>query len=498
MVNSGLVGPERPDRLLALYRTFERYGPLGAVLGAAAIRHGDRLGLVDELGSLTFTEMDQRSNALANTLRAGGIGPGDGVAILGRNHRGIYDASFATLKTGARALYLNADFAAPQAREVCRREGVDAVVYDEEFREVVAGVPAPKGRFVAWTSDSNPDAGSDPSLESLIAAGDADPPPAPSSPGTAIILTSGTTGPPKGANRSQPRSLSAAAAILSRIPLRAKESMFVAPPVYHAWGLGMSILAIGLGSTMVVRRRFDPEAVLVALEEHRCRALAVVPAMLNRLMSLDGERIAAADLTALSVVASSGAPLDGALAARTMDLLGEVLYNLYGSTEVGWATIANPADLRDAPGCAGRPPLGTTVRILDDGGRPVPAGKTGRIFVSSGIEFTGYTGGGSKEVINGLMSVGDVGHFDRHGRLFVDGRDDDMIVSGGENVFPREVEDVRGGGLGRIGGILEGRGQLLLQLLDGGLKSDELSAQGVEPRLATAGNWHTEALYRYS
>ena len=216
----------------------------------------------------------------------------------------------------------------------------------------------------------------------------------------------------------------------------------MAPPVYHAWGLGMSVLAIGLGSAIVVRRRFDPEVVLVALEQHRCRALAVVPVLLNRLMSLGGERIAAADLTALRVVASSGAPLDGALATRTMDRLGEVLYNVYGSTEVGWATVATPTDLRAAPGCAGRPPLGTTVRIFDDGGRPVPAGKIGRIFVSSGIEFTGYTGGGGKEVINGLMSVGDVGHFDLHGRLFVDGRDDEMIVSGGENVFPREVEDL--------------------------------------------------------
>ncbi len=207
----------------------------------------------------------------------------------------------------------------------------------------------------------------------------------------------------------------------------------------------MSIMAISLGSTVVVSRRFEPAAVVAALADHRCRALVVVPAMLNRLLSLGTEPIGAADLGSLRVVASSGAPLDAALAERARELLGDVVYNLYGSTEVGWATIATPADLSAAPGCAGRPPLGTTVRILDDHGRQLPAGTTGRIFVRSGVEFAEYTGGGGKEVIDGLMSIGDVGHFDGDGRLFVDGRDDEMIVSGGENVFPREVEDLLAG-----------------------------------------------------
>jgi acyl-CoA synthetase (AMP-forming)/AMP-acid ligase II len=125
-----------------------------------------------------------------------------------------------------------------------------------------------------------------------------------------------------------------------------------------------------------------------------------------------------------------------------MDVFGEVLYNLYGSTEVAWATIATPEDLRAAPGTAGRPPLGTIVKLLDERGREVPQGEGGRIFVGNGMVFDGYTSGGGKEVIGGLMSTGDVGHLDAGGRLFVDGRDDEMIVSGGENVFPREVEDL--------------------------------------------------------
>jgi acyl-CoA synthetase (AMP-forming)/AMP-acid ligase II len=142
----------------------------------------------------------------------------------------------------------------------------------------------------------------------------------------------------------------------------------------------------------------------------------------------------------------SGSALPPSLSERWMDLFGEHLYNLYGSTEVAWATIASPADLRAAPGTAGRPPRGTVVRLYDEAGQPVGSpGVTGRIFVGNDVQFEGYTGGGGKDEIDGLLSSGDVGHFDSEGRLFIDGRDDDMIVSGGENVFPAEVEDLLSG-----------------------------------------------------
>jgi fatty-acyl-CoA synthase len=444
IVSSGMIGPERADRLWSMYRALERYGALGASISVAAVRHGDRTGIVDEIGSLTFNEMDRRTNALANALRARGVGAGSGVGILCRNHRGMFDASYGALKAGCRVLYLNTDFAAPQAKEVCAREGVETIVYDEEFAKVVAGVDAPKGRFVAWADDPAGDGTGDPTLESLIAKGNPDAPPPPETAGTVIILTSGTTGTPKGANRSQPRSLAPVAAILSRIPFKAREVTYMAPPVYHAWGLGVSTLCIGLGSTLVMRRRFDPEAALVSIAEHRCTALTVVPVLLSRLVELGPERLARFDLSSMRIIASSGSQLSASLATRAMDAFGDVVYNLYGSTEVAWATIATPQDLREAPGCAGKPPLGTVVRIYDEKGRSLPIGETGRIFVGSGMEFGGYTGGGTKETIDGLMSTGDVGHFDTNGRLWVDGRDDEMIVSGGENVFPREVEELLG------------------------------------------------------
>jgi fatty-acyl-CoA synthase len=211
------------------------------------------------------------------------------------------------------------------------------------------------------------------------------------------------------------------------------------------------MIALGLGNTLVLARRATPDWTLDALEKHHADALITVPILLARLMDLGADEIRARDLSALRVVAVSGSALPPDLATRTMDLLGDVVYNLYGSTEVAYATIATPADMRAAPGTVGKPPPGTTVRLLDPDGNDVPAGESGRIFVGSTMQFEGYTGGGTKEVVSGLMSTGDVGHFDGAGRLFVDGRDDDMIVSGGENVFPAEVEDL----LARHDGVQE-------------------------------------------
>jgi len=165
--------------------------------------------------------------------------------------------------------------------------------------------------------------------------------------------------------------------------------------------------------------------------------------MLHRIVSLIEDHPGRWDTSSLRIIFASGSQLEAELVRRTQRAIGDVLYNFYGSTEVAWATFATPEDLRAAPGTAGRPPFGTIVRLYDDQGRPVYGPEqVGRIFVGNGFQFEGYTGGGNKELIDGLMSTGDVGHFDTGGRLFVDGRDDDMIVSGGENLFPGEVEEL--------------------------------------------------------
>jgi acyl-CoA synthetase (AMP-forming)/AMP-acid ligase II len=235
------------------------------------------------------------------------------------------------------------------------------------------------------------------------------------------------------------------AALLDRIPLKARETTMIAAPLFHSWGFAHWSLGVSLASTLVLKRKFDPEGTLSLTAQHQASALVVVPVMIQRILELEDEVVERYDLSHLRVVPVSGSALPGSQSDRWMDLFGDNLYNLYGSTEVAWATIATPEDLREAPGTAGKPPRGTVVKLYDDDGNEVKQGDTGRIFVGNEMQFEGYTGGGNKDVIDGLMSSGDVGHFDEKGRLFVDGRDDDMIVSGGENVFPQEVEDLLAG-----------------------------------------------------
>jgi len=436
---AGILEPLAPDKALKIGATFLRWGASPATgIATAAIHHPDATALIDERGSLSFEQLHRRTNALADSFARMGIGYGDGVGVMCRNHRGFVEATLATAKLGAAALYLNTMFAGPQLVEVMRREGPKALVYDEEFGELLDGVDEGIERIVAWT-DGDPEA---PTLDSLIAAGEqANRKPPPDKP-RFVILTSGTTGAPKGAQRSSPEGLGAVAALLDRIPYRSRETMAIAAPLFHSWGFLHFIMSLPTASTMALRRRFDPEDTLLAVQENRAQVLAVVPVMLQRILALPEETLDRYDLSSLRIVALSGSALPGELALAWMDRFGDNIYNLYGSTEVSWGAIATPGELRAAPGTAGRPPRGTVVRLYDEAGREAPPGEVGRIFVGNEMSFEGYTGGGGKDEIDGLLSSGDVGHFDAEGRLFVDGRDDEMIVSGGENVFPREVEDL--------------------------------------------------------
>jgi acyl-CoA synthetase (AMP-forming)/AMP-acid ligase II len=436
---AGIVGLVRPDKAAKVASTFLRWGASPATgVATAAHKYPHETMLIDERGSLSFERVHRRSNALAHAFAAMGIGHGDGIGIMCRNHRGFIEATLAAAKLGASALYLNTMFAGPQLVEVMRREGPKALVYDEEFAGLLDGVDEGIARIVAWADG----AVEGPTLESLIAANhDGDHKPPPDKP-RFVILTSGTTGTPKGAQRSSPDGLLAMAALIDKIPFRARETMVIAAPLFHSWGFFHFVISLPTASTMVLRRRFDPEETLRTVQDHRAQVLGVVPVMLQRILTLPDETLSSYDLSSLRITSASGSALPGELATAWMDRFGDNVYNLYGSTEVAYATVATPEDLRAAPGTAGRPPRGTVVRLYDEAGSEVPPGEVGRIFVGNEMSFEGYTGGGGKEAIGGLLCSGDVGHFDADGRLFIDGRDDEMIVSGGENVFPREVEDL--------------------------------------------------------
>jgi acyl-CoA synthetase (AMP-forming)/AMP-acid ligase II len=439
LVDAGVIRPIRPDRLWHFLRTLQRWGrsPAAGAISLAA-RYPDEPMIVDELGTLSFSEVNVRTNAIANALSDAGIVEGDRVGIMCRNHRGFVEATIAVSKLGADALYLNTAFAGPQLAEVSRREKPRALIYDEEFEGLLEEAGKRRRRFVAWHDSEEC---SDPTLDELIRTGDAGDVVPPDREGRIVILTSGTTGTPKGASRGNPQSLEPAVSLLSSIPLRTRQICHIAAPLFHSWGLAHFTLGLILGTTYVLRRKFEPEACLATVARYRCDSLVVVPVMMQRILELPEETRAKYDLSSLKVVAASGSALQGDLATEWMDEVGDTLYNLYGSTEVAWASIASPEDMRAAPGTAGRPPRGTIIKLYDEAGEEVPEGQPGRIFVTNEMLFEGYTGGGSKDLIGTFMSTGDVGRFDADGRLFVEGRDDEMIVSGGENVFPKEVED---------------------------------------------------------
>ena len=448
IISSGAFGIEPPQNFAALGADVARWGEIGMIPALNARRNPNRTAIIDDEGSMTFAELNDAVNAAANGLLAMGVKGGDGVAILARNHRWWMIANYAAARVGARTIMLNTEFSGPQIRDVAAREGGKVIIYDDEYSEAVklAETPLGKLRALATNPDTNEPSGStDETLASLIARSSTAAAPKATKKSSIIILTSGTTGTPKGANRHAPPTLAPIGGVLSHVPFKAGEVTSLPSPMFHALGYLHATLAMTLGSTLVLHRRFKPATVLEDVPKHKVSAIVVVPVMLSRMLDALEAMETKPDLSSLRIIFVSGSQLGAELASRTMKDIGPVVYNLYGSTEIAFVSIARPEDLKKNPATVGPIIRGVKVKILDDHGKEVPQGKVGRIFVGNFFPFEGYTGGGGKEIIDGLMSSGDVGYFDEHGLLYVSGRDDEMIVSGGENVFPAEVEDLVSG-----------------------------------------------------
>src|SRR2546430_10591853 len=406
---AGMLPLSRPDLVVRGLIAVRQMGPIAGAAYLAATKDNRAIGLVDELGPLTFHQLDLRSNALARALADRGVGETSTIGLLARDHRGAVDTMIAAGKLGARLLLMNTGFAKPQLVDVAAREGVSAVVHDEEFGDLVDALPETMPRYLAWADGNVSDAVT---LDELIASTDDRPVKLPREAGSLVLLTSGTTGTPKGAPR-QVRNPLIAAQLLDRIPLRAGECTMMAAPLFHGTGLSQFILSFGLGSTVVLRRRFDPEATVKAVHDNKASALVLVPTMLQRILDLGPAVLDRYDTSSLRIIFSAGSALSPELGNRATERFGDVVYNLYGSTEVAVATVATPEDWRAAPGTVGKSPVGCRVVLYDDAGNPVSEpGKLGRIFVGSGLSFGGYTDGRHKEIIDGLLSSGDVGHFD--------------------------------------------------------------------------------------
>src|SRR5246127_5909549 len=445
IIEAGQCRLEPPQNYAAMAADIYKWGEFGMLPSLNARRHPDKAACIDEDGEFTCQELDEAAHALANGLIEMGVKGGDGVAILARNHRWFLIANYGVARVGGRIILLNSEFSGPQIKEVSEREGAKLIIYDDEYTKAVSKADPELGklRALGTNPDSDEPSGSeDETLADPIERSSKEPAPKAPRHASILILTSGTTGTPKGANRSTPPTLAPVGGILSHVPFKAGEVTSLPAPMFHALGYLHGTIAMFLGSTLVLRRKFKPPLVLEDIEKHKVTAMVVVPVMLSRILDALEKMDKKPDLSSLKIIFASGSALGADLAERSLRDLGPVVYNMYGSTEIAFATIAAPRHLQHNSSTAGPVVKGVRVKIFDENGKELPQGEVGRIFVGTTFPFEGYTGGGKKQIIDGMLSSGDVGYFDEHGLLYISGRDDEMIVSGGENVFPAEVEDL--------------------------------------------------------
>jgi len=434
-LRSGLARPRNPlvaTRMLTALRRWGTTAALGFALGA--VRDPEAVAIVDvddpQQEEVTFADAEYRTTVLTNSLLDRGAQPGTTVGLLGRNSRSYAETIVAVSRTGADLVYLNTGATAEQVAAVCAAHDITMVIRDREFAGVCPDTVLSLGLD---------DPAGIPLLDSMPWSGDVNPP---KQAGKHVILTSGTTGGPlRGAARTT-APLDSVAALLHAFPTRLGSVTMIAAPMFHAWGWMHHRMATVMDNTQILLRHPDPERILALAQAYEVETLITVPVTLKRMVDLPAATKRRYDFSSVKCVAVSGSAIPGDLATRFMDDFGDVLYNLYGTTEAAYATIATPQDLRDDPHTAGSPMPGVRVEVLDRKGRSIPRGTDGRVFVRSRTSIAEFVSDGSRGAVKGMVATGDIGCIDAQGRLTIKGRADDMVVTGGENVHPTEVEEV--------------------------------------------------------
>ncbi len=446
LLAAGALDARSPIALGATLPWLIGRGPsLGIVCQMNAIAIGNKVAIHDRNGSLTWRQLDYRVNRAAHALRKNGAAPGDKVALLLRNGREMAEVTFAAQKTGVIACPLNTWAKTKELQAVMANVAPTLVVYDTAHADQVRE-SAPEGTTLVFVGDGSAALPGSLSYEELLDAN----PPAPPAPMTGdrgsariIIQTSGTTGTPKGASRdASAAGMGALANLLGSVPYRRDDAILCPAPMFHSFGLATFTFASALGASLILPERFDPEQSLALIAQHRATAASFVPVMLRRIVSLPDEVKARYDVSSLRIVMTSGSALSRDLKLAATELFGEVLYDLYGSTEAGWVAIASPEVIRSHPSSVGRPVDGIEVAVFSPEGDRLGPNETGELYVRSNVMFDGYTSGDSKDERDGFMAVGDLGRLDDNGLLYVEARTDDMVVVGGENIYPIEIEGV--------------------------------------------------------
>ncbi len=414
----------------------------------------DKVAVVDRGEVMTYGELDRRIDRVAAALAQRGVGRRARVVVMMKNRREILEVSNACARMGGSVVTIAWRSTAEELAYVATHSGARALVIEGDLLaalDVAALPPAVLANvFVVGDSPgaSVPGARLTP-YRDLLTAGDVGAPPeegAVEDDSALVVYTSGTTGKPKGAVRKFPKNaIQGAMRFFAETPLRVDDVHLVVCPLYHSTAFGFMTLSQVLGGVVVIADHFDPEGFLRAVEQHRITTTAVVPTMLQRILDLPPEVRRRYDTSSLRVVFSGGAALPAPLAIAFMDAFGDIVWNFYGATETGLVTLASPADLRAAPGTIGRALPGNDIRLLDEQRREVRAGAVGELFVKNDLLIEGYHGdprATSESKVGEHFSVGDLARRDTEGRYFLEGRKRDMIISGGVNVYPAEIESV--------------------------------------------------------
>jgi fatty-acyl-CoA synthase len=417
----------------ALPSLIGRGASLGTLSQINARSVGSKVAILDRHGPLTWRELDRRSNRLARALIRRELARGALVATLLRNGREAVEAILATQKLGVGIAPLNTWATPSELRRIIDRAAPSLLIYDELHEGQV------KDALGERTETST-------SYESLLEGQPEDaPPPFVLERGSPRVLihTSGTTGTPKAASRRIGQTgTRALMGLLEVIPYRRDDVVFCPAPLFHSFGLLTFSMAALLGATLVLPERFEPEESLSLMDRHEVTAASLVPVMVGRIVSLPQPVRDRYDVGALRIVLTSGSAMSPELRTRAREVFGDVLYDLYGSTEAGWVAVATPRDMAEAPAAVGRPVGGVEVIVADDRGRPASPNERGEILIRSDAVFEGYASGNGDQAQTESIHIGDVGWIDEAGRLFVEGRADEMVVIGGENVYPAEIEAV--------------------------------------------------------
>ncbi|WP_207892516.1 AMP-binding protein [Paenibacillus pinisoli] len=421
----GMLSPRGLYRLLA---AIFRYGiNVMALLKIAERTYGESAAIADDRGTITYRELLGQCEVLSVSLRENyGIRPGSKAALLCRNHASLVKAIFALSWSGADIYLLNAEMNKDQLQDLLTAYDFDLLVYDEELSPFIEQAAYSKGKLLSYHEQK-------PAIN-LLSAGTAAKKRSGhhrASSGSIMLLTGGTTGKSKKVPHKPSlfHYLNPFYTLLERLYLVRYHTGYIATPIYHGYGIAILLLFVALGKKIVLTSGFHAPKACELIREHQVQAASVVPLMLDKMLKHNAD-----DLRSLACIASGGAELNPRLVAHAFDKLGDVLYNLYGTSETGLNIVASPQDLKQSAHTLGRRIEGVPLYVLDSNMNETVPGAVGQFCVENYFSRSRQN--------KKWIETGDMGYRDSSGLYYLCGRADDRIVSAGENVYPIELEHI--------------------------------------------------------